>query len=100
MSFKLSLGARDVFKKYGKLRCCLAIFLHEHHVLCTTKELIMKLLKLKDVIAMTSLSKASVYRQMNDGEFPASVKIGPRSVAWVSTEIESWIEEKRKLRHG
>ncbi|MBX9566752.1 AlpA family phage regulatory protein [Aeromonas hydrophila] len=30
----------------------------------------MKLLKLKDVIAMTSLSKASVYRQMNAGTFP------------------------------
>ncbi|AGM42904.1 helix-turn-helix transcriptional regulator [Aeromonas dhakensis] len=58
----------------------------------------MKLLKLKDVIAMTSLSKASVYRQMNDGKFPASVKIGPRSVAWVSSEIELWIEEKRNLR--
>ena len=63
-----------------------------------TKELIMKLLKLKDVIAMTSLSKASVYRQMKDGKFPASVKIGPRSVAWVSSEIESWIEEKINLR--
>ncbi|MGN5183392.1 AlpA family phage regulatory protein [Aeromonas veronii] len=35
----------------------------------------MKLLKLKDVIAMTSLSKASVYRQMKDGKFPASVKM-------------------------
>ncbi|MCH7347788.1 AlpA family transcriptional regulator [Aeromonas sp. MR7] len=58
----------------------------------------MKLLKLKDVIAMTSLSKASVYRQMNDGTFPASVKIGPISVAWVGSEIELWIEEKRNLR--
>ena len=67
-------------------------------LLWTTKELIMKLLKLKDVMAMTSLSKASVYRQMNDGKFPASVKIGPRSVAWVSSEIESWIEEKINLR--
>ncbi|MEH8208108.1 helix-turn-helix transcriptional regulator, partial [Aeromonas veronii] len=44
------------------------------------------------------LSKASVYRQMNDGKFPASVKIGPRSVAWVRSEIESWIEEKINLR--
>ncbi|MGU5727167.1 AlpA family phage regulatory protein [Aeromonas caviae] len=26
------------------------------------------------------------------------VKIGPRSVAWVSFEIESWIEEKINLR--
>ncbi|WP_082970001.1 MULTISPECIES: helix-turn-helix transcriptional regulator [Aeromonas] len=58
----------------------------------------MKLLKLKAVIAMTSLSKASVYRQMKAGKFPASVNVGPRSVAWVSSEIESWIEGKINLR--
>lgn len=34
----------------------------------------MKLLKLKDVMAMTSLSKASVYRQMNDGKFPHQLR--------------------------
>ncbi|MEH8124075.1 AlpA family transcriptional regulator [Aeromonas veronii] len=60
----------------------------------------MKLLKLKDVISMTSLSKASIYRQVNAGTFPAPVRTGPRSVAWVVSEIESWIEEKRNLRYG
>ncbi|WP_421201695.1 helix-turn-helix transcriptional regulator [Aeromonas enteropelogenes] len=60
--------------------------------------LIMKLLKLKDVIAMTSLSKASVYRQMNAGTFPLPIRIGPRSVSWILSEIEEWIESKKSLR--
>lgn len=58
----------------------------------------MKLLKLKIVISMTSLSKASIYRQVNAGTFPAPIRIGPRSVAWLVSEIESWIEERRNLR--
>lgn len=58
----------------------------------------MKLLKLKDVIAITSLSKASVYRQVNAGTFPAPIRIGPRAIAWVVAEIDLWIEEKRNLR--
>lgn len=58
----------------------------------------MKLLKLKDIITMTSLSKSSIYRQVNAGTFPMPVRIGPRSVAWVVSEIESWIGERRALR--
>lgn len=62
------------------------------------REHFMKLLKLKIVISMTSLSKASIYRQVNAGTFPAPIRIGPRSVAWLVSEIESWIEERRNLR--
>ncbi len=58
----------------------------------------MKLIKLKDVIAMTSLSKASVYRQMNTGTFPLPIRIGPRSVSWILSEIEEWIESKKFFR--
>jgi len=58
----------------------------------------MKLLKLKDVISMTSLSKASIYRQLNAGTFPSPIRLGPRAVAWVMSEIEEWIESKRSLR--
>lgn len=58
----------------------------------------MKLLKLKDVIAMTSLSKASIYRQLKEGTFPAPVRLGPRAVSWILSEIEEWIESKKSLR--
>ena len=58
----------------------------------------MKLLKLKDVIEMTSLSKASIYRQVKAGTFPDPIRVGPRAVAWVVSELESWIEDKKSLR--
>ncbi|HGP4139702.1 helix-turn-helix transcriptional regulator [Enterobacter roggenkampii] len=36
---------------------------------------------------------------MNAGVFPQSIKIG-RSVRWVSTEVEAWIDEKVRASSG
>lgn len=63
-----------------------------------TKGFAMRLLKLKDVIDMTSLSKASIYRQVNAGTFPMPIRLGPRAVAWIQSELEAWIEGKRVAR--
>lgn len=46
---------------------------------------------------MTGLSKSSIYAMMQKGEFPRSVTIGSRAVAWVEAEIQKWIEEKISL---
>ncbi|MBP8038541.1 MAG: AlpA family transcriptional regulator [Prevotella sp.] len=58
----------------------------------------MKLLKLKDVMAMTALSKPSIYRQLKAGTFPVPIRLGPRAVAWILSEIEEWVESKKSLR--
>lgn len=56
-----------------------------------------KLIKLASVKSMTGLSKSSIYAMMQKGEFPRSVTIGSRAVAWVEAEIQKWIEEKISL---
>jgi len=53
-----------------------------------------KLLKLPEVTARTGLPRPSVYRGMRDGQFPRPVKIGVRSVAWVESEVDAWIESR------
>lgn len=58
----------------------------------------MRLIKLKEVLNLTALSRASVYRMMADGKFPSSVSLGERSVGWVEEEILSWIEERIAAR--
>lgn len=40
---------------------------------------------------ITGKSRSSLYRDVAAGTFPAPVKIGQRSVAWRSTDIESWL---------
>lgn len=41
-----------------------------------TEELIMRLIRLKEVMDQTALSRSAVYRKMNEGSFPQSVSLG------------------------
>ena len=50
-----------------------------------------RLLHLREVLNRTSLSRSHIYRLMGLGQFPKSVALGSR-VAWVESEIESWLE--------
>jgi len=47
------------------------------------------LIRLKKVEEKTGLKKSMVYDLMNKKEFPKSIKIGERAVAWVSSEIDA-----------
>lgn len=48
------------------------------------------LLKLPAVIRETALSRSSIYAMIQEGRFPAPVRIGTRGVAWRSEEIDDW----------
>ncbi|WP_235135710.1 helix-turn-helix transcriptional regulator [Lelliottia amnigena] len=48
---------------------------------------------LKQVCQAVGLKKTAIYKWMNTGEFPKPITIG-RSVRWISTEVESCIDEK------
>ncbi|MNC80615.1 Prophage CP4-57 regulatory protein (AlpA) [compost metagenome] len=57
-------------------------------------------IRLSEVQRRTGFSKAWIYRLMSQRRFPISVKIGIRSIAFVESEIDDWInqriEESRK----
>ena len=53
-----------------------------------------RILRRQDVERLTSLSKASIYRQMRMGTFPTPLKLGPRGVAWLAEEVHEWIASR------
>ncbi len=53
-----------------------------------------RLIRLKEVLAITGLCRSSVYNNMKEGNFPVSVSIGASSVAWVESEVRSWVDSK------
>jgi prophage regulatory protein len=53
----------------------------------------MRLIRLKEVMRLTALSRSTIYSRMNEGQFPKPVSLGERAVAWVECEIEDWIED-------
>lgn len=62
-------------------------------------DLEMKLLRMLDVIKMTGLPKSTIYLKIKNKEFPNQVSIGARSVAWVESEVNEWIESNIRERN-
>ncbi|MGB0938835.1 MAG: AlpA family transcriptional regulator [Colwellia sp.] len=58
----------------------------------------MRLIKLKEVMAKTSLGHSSIYKFISEGTFPKQVSLGAKSVAWVESEVDDWIENKVRGR--
>ncbi|HCH5614367.1 TPA: AlpA family transcriptional regulator [Vibrio parahaemolyticus] len=62
-----------------------------------------RLIRLKEVMHLTGLGRATVYRYMKDGIFPCSVSLGGGAIAWNEVEIQAWILERieeRDARRG
>ena len=48
-----------------------------------------RLIRRKEVIQLTGLSKSSLYNRINDGLMPSSISLGDRAVAFVEEEIQT-----------
>lgn len=64
------------------------------YVLIANRRNSMRLIKLKEVMAKTSLGHSSIYKFISEGTFPKQVSLGAKSVAWVESEVDDWIMER------
>lgn len=53
-------------------------------------------LRLPEVIKRTGLSRSTIYKAINENRFPKAIKLGPKSVAWVDSDIQDWQDGKIK----
>ncbi len=53
-----------------------------------------KLLRRREVEDITSVSRSSIYRLIQNGEFPRPVRIGPAAVRWRASDITAWLESR------
>ncbi|WP_252107966.1 MULTISPECIES: AlpA family transcriptional regulator [unclassified Halomonas] len=58
----------------------------------------MKLIRIKDVMERTGLARSTIYKYISLGRFPQPIKLGTRAVAWVESEIDTWINDSIKRR--
>lgn len=47
-------------------------------------------LRRREVEAETGLSRSTIYRRMEAGDFPRPRQIGPGCVRWPESDIRSW----------
>ncbi len=59
-----------------------------------------KFVRLSQLIDIVGLRRSAIYKKVNDGEFPAPVRLGCRAVAWVKSEIDKWIKDRIAERDG
>ena len=57
-----------------------------------------RLLKLAQVMEITGLSKAMVYRLIGQGKFPEPCKPGGIASRWVESEVRTWREQVEAAR--
>lgn len=53
-----------------------------------------QILRLNDVIAITGLSRSTIYAYIERDEFPKPIKLGLRAVGWLASDIQNWIQER------
>ena len=52
------------------------------------------ILRMPQVLEQVNLSRATVYKMIGRSEFPKPIKIGQRSVGWLTQEVNSWLESR------
>lgn len=57
-----------------------------------------RLLPTAVVLDRISMSKPTMYRLINAGEFPKPVPVGRQRVAFVESEVQAWIDQRVGLR--
>ncbi|MBI1284996.1 MAG: AlpA family phage regulatory protein [Thiobacillus sp.] len=61
-----------------------------------------QLIRLQEVMTRTGLSRSAVYELAQRGELPPQIKLSDRgrSVAWIASEIDQFIEQRIAASRG
>lgn len=46
---------------------------------------------IKAIVAKTGLSRSTIYEYVAQNRFPKQRHLGPRRVAWLASEVRTWI---------
>ncbi len=69
-----------------------------HQSTTTTAAPPLRLIAIKEVLMLTSLSRSSLYREISAGRFPIAVYLTKQRRAWVESEIISWMQSRADRR--
>ena len=61
------------------------------------------ILRIEEVVQVTGLSKATIYRRIRDQQFPPPVKLGgptTRAVGWKFADVDDWLAGLESADYG
>lgn len=60
--------------------------------------MVQNILRRHDVERATGLPRSTIYDKIAKGEFPRPVKLSPRAVGWLESEIADWQQARIEAR--
>ena len=57
-----------------------------------------KILRLPQLMSKTGLARSTIYLLLKQGAMPKSINLGQRSVGWLESDIDAWIDSKIQSR--
>jgi len=54
-------------------------------------------IRLPKVKQRTGFGRSQIYHLIKQGKFPKQIQIGPKSVAWLDSEVSEWMKERIRL---
>jgi len=65
------------------------VFIYELYEL--RRNMLNRIMKTKEVCKAVGLSRTTIWRLENEGNFPKRRKITPAKIGWIESEINEWI---------
>lgn len=57
-----------------------------------------RILRRAQVEALTGISRSTIYQRIQQGTFPAPVRLGPRAVGWRAGDIDAFLANPAAYR--
>jgi len=55
-----------------------------------------RIIRVKEVLLFTGLSRSSLWRSRAAGDFPPPIQLSPGIIGWRVSSIEKWLESKEE----
>lgn len=53
-----------------------------------------RIYRLSELTALIGLGRSTIYRMMEEGEFPRPIHLTRKTVGWRSSEITAWLDAR------
>lgn len=55
-----------------------------------------EILRLPRVAATIGMGRSWIYQAVQEGRFPAPMRLGARAVGWKRSDVQAWLDSRRK----
>jgi prophage regulatory protein len=52
-----------------------------------------RILRIRSVLQITGLTRSTLYRKIQRGQFPSQIKISERCAGWRESEVAAWMRD-------